>query len=62
VEDRAELDEAITRAAQHAHDAEEKFIEDPTAPAALPLAETVEHFAEDIDVLASDAVARERRV
>jgi hypothetical protein len=59
-EEPPEIDEAIVVATDHAREAEEQLIETPTPREAVPLAHTVEHFAEDIDVLAREAAERAR--
>ena len=52
----SDLDDAIQTAADHARDAQHRVIAEPIdSPELVPKAERVEHFADDIHELASDA-------
>jgi len=54
-----DVDDALETATRHAREAEEEFVEQPPHSAvARERAATVEHFAEDLNLLAGDVVDR----
>lgn len=53
--DDPDLDVALTTATRHASEIEEQLAQNVTQPDAPVLADRVEHFAEDVHVLAVDA-------